>query len=181
MKRSIVFSVALLSAVLQAATLNAEDTARKEVVVEEIARNFSQLRLMTPNPVMVDPTVAASCVGPSPAEQFGPHFDRFNAAVKMYMNDLAASAFMSRELSGKLFQFPVGSVIVKEKLADFRGVGGMIKRRPGFDSAHNDWEYFYVEDPAKIEKGAIASCVQCHSRVDQKDYVFGSWYQPPVK
>jgi Cytochrome P460 len=182
-KRSIACSVVLVSAFPYVAILQAEEAPKKEVAAEEIARNYSRLRLMTPVPVTVDPIVAASCVGPLPVEQrrnlYGPHSD---AVVNMYMNDLAADAFISRERSpGKPLEFPAGSVIVKEKLADFQGVGGMIKRSPGYDSAHNDWEYFYFDDPAKMEKGPITTCVQCHSRVDQRDYVFGSWYQPAVK
>ena len=52
----------------------------------------------------------------------------------------------------------------------------MIKRSPGYDPANNDWEYFYFEKPASIEKGAITACVQCHARASQDDYVFGGWY-----
>jgi hypothetical protein len=55
------------------------------------------------------------------------------------------------------------------------GVGGMIKRGAGYDSAHGDWEYFYFEDARKIESGRISSCVQCHTGAANKDYVFGGW------
>ncbi len=100
------------------------------------------------------------------------------------MNDLAAGAFRKSSTP-----FPVGAIIVKEKsglnfnadggsAAEDRthdGVGGMIKRPPGFDAAHGDWEYFYFEDPSKIESGKIASCVGCHTGAAQRDYVFGDW------
>jgi hypothetical protein len=49
------------------------------------------------------------------------------------------------------------------------GVGGMVKRSAGYDPTHGDWEYFYFEDPKKIESGRIASCVQCHSSAKDKD------------
>jgi hypothetical protein len=55
------------------------------------------------------------------------------------------------------------------------GVGGMVKRAAGFDPAHGDWEYFYFEDPAHIESGAIATCTGCHASARATDYVFGSW------
>src|SRR5437763_734321 len=85
-----------------------------------------------------------------------------------------------------------GAVIIKEKSPDrpihipeggvlaFRhGVGGMVKRSPGFDPEHGDWEYFYYEDPKKIETGAITSCVKCHEGAKDKDYVFGAWAPHP--
>jgi hypothetical protein len=100
------------------------------------------------------------------------------------MNDPAARSFRENAAS-----YPVGSIIVKEKKAmSYRagdrssamtkardGVGGMIKRPPGYDPEHGDWEYFYFEDAAKIERGKIASCVQCHAGAAGKDYVFGNW------
>jgi len=51
----------------------------------------------------------------------------------------------------------------------------MIKRRPGYDPAHGDWEYFYFEDANKVESGKMNSCIQCHSGAADKDYVFGGW------
>jgi hypothetical protein len=60
------------------------------------------------------------------------------------------------------------------------GVGGMVKRPPGYDPEHGDWEYFYFEDPAKIESGKIGSCVACHAGAGQ-DHVFGSWARKNVK
>ena len=55
------------------------------------------------------------------------------------------------------------------------GVGGMIKRPAGYDPEHGDWEYFYFEQPTKIEHGRIASCVQCHAAAKSSDFIFGSW------
>jgi hypothetical protein len=51
----------------------------------------------------------------------------------------------------------------------------MVKRAPGFDSAQGDWEYFYFDDPSKIESGRMASCIECHRTAKQTDYVFGLW------
>jgi hypothetical protein len=87
--------------------------------------------------------------------------------------------------------YPVGAVIVKEKQrlepdgggqvtgqegsVASDGVGGMIKRLAGYDPEHGDWEYFYFEDPTKVEQGKIASCVECHRGAAATDYVFGGW------
>jgi hypothetical protein len=100
------------------------------------------------------------------------------------MNNLAADAF-----SVHANRFPVGAVIVKQKLAEgFRdrngvdvnvettsGDGGMVKRPAGYDPKHGDWEYFYLEEGSKIENGRISSCVQCHEAAKDKDYVFATW------
>jgi hypothetical protein len=162
-------------------------TASEQPDVEQVALTYRSLRAMTKEPVYVNPMFAAMCRNVSQEEVeaarkvFGPHA---NTAVRIYMNDLAADTF------GKANPvYPVGAIVVKEKEAmgyssatqpgsmvlDKGGVGGMIKRPAGYDSAHGDWEYFYFEDPGKVESGKIISCVQCHSGAAGQDYVFGSW------
>lgn len=156
-------------------------------VVADIARSYRRLEAMTKEPVLVDRKLAMLCVGVSQQQveeaqkQSGPHAD---TSVSIFMNEPAAVAFRQSSTT-----YPVGSVIVKEKHGlSYRpagglqktaqihdGVGGMIKRAPGFDSAHGDWEYFYFEDASKIESGKIASCVQCHSGAAKTDHVFGGW------
>jgi hypothetical protein len=114
-------------------------------------------------------------------QQHGPHAF---CSVNIYMNEVAATAF---EQSAS--PYPVNSVIVKEKWASADspdhihlqgsnlpdGVGGMIKRPPGYDPDHGDWEYFNFENPNKIESGRISSCVQCHQSAEKTDHVFGNW------
>ncbi len=99
------------------------------------------------------------------------------------MNNLAADAF---SLSAN--RYPVGAVIVKQKLVHgyrdkdgkpvnaANGVGGMVKRPPGYDPKHGDWEYFYFQDSSKVQSGRISSCVQCHDAAKDRDYMFGTWY-----
>jgi len=58
------------------------------------------------------------------------------------------------------------------------GVGGMIKRALGYDPEHGDWEYFFYEDPAKIDSGKLGNCIDCHQNASARDYVFGSWAEP---
>jgi hypothetical protein len=151
----------------------------------------------------VNPAVSAACRGGSQKEVAaalktkGPHA---NAAIQIYMNDVAARTFVSGGGS-----YEPGAVIVKQKsdqgyfdsesrkmvrsadagrmlpgelkraVSTDNGVGGMVKRAPGFDPAHGDWEYFYFEAGSKIEAGPIASCVKCHEAARDTDYVFGTW------
>ena len=163
----------------------AEDAPAPQIA--EIAKDYKKLHAMTPDRVFVDPGLAMLCRGASQRDveeaqkKSGPHA---HTSIRVYMNDLAAGAFKE---SAKAY--PVGAVIVKEKSGlnywssegdrkskkTHDGVGGMVKRAPGFDPAHGDWEYFYFEDAAKIESGKIASCVACHAGAAGRDFVFGSW------
>jgi hypothetical protein len=154
--------------------------------VQNVAAGYTNYQRITEDPVYVNPELAASCVGATKKTveaarvKFGPHA---NATVLIYMNKLGADAFNSNATD-----FPVGSAIVKQKFIfgylgktekdsepAHNGVGGMVKRPAGYDPEHGDWEYFYFDDPAKIESGRIESCVQCHSAAKSKDYVFGTW------
>jgi hypothetical protein len=157
---------------------------RNDVI--EVSGTYKGLRLITPEPVFVNMELAILCRGASEDEvesarlRYGPHA---HAQISVYMNDAAAGAF-----AGGKGAYPAGAVIVKEKKAlgyfptgerertvPHDGVGGMVKREPGYDREHGDWEYFYFEDPAKVERGKIASCVNCHQAAAGKGYVFGDW------
>lgn len=163
-------------------------TQAQEVKVSDVARDYAKLTAMTPKPVFVNPELAMLCRGASQkeveeaAKTLGPHA---HTSVRIFMNEQAADAFKQ-----KLQSYPIGSIVVKEKQGlqywgasgwrekgskTHSGVGGMIKRGKGFDPDHGDWEYFYFEEPAKVESGKIASCVQCHAGAAEKDYVFGNW------
>lgn len=113
----------------------------------------------------------------------GPHA---NTGILIYMNELAANTFTTTNKS-----YPVGAAVVKRKTiheyltksgklirSSDNGVGGMIKRSSGYDPVHGDWEYFYFEDPKKIQSGRLQSCVKCHEGAKATDYVFGTWKSP---
>lgn len=148
--------------------------------VQFVAERYRQLEAITPLPVSVSVVAATRCSAITADElvlsesRYGPHAEMF---VSIYMNTIAADHSLSSKAS-----FPVGSVIVKEKSVLWPtgktrpdGVGGMIKREPGFDATHGDWEYFYYEELGEIERGSITSCVQCHVHAKSTDYVFGYW------
>lgn len=166
---------------------NVTENAHNWPSAEDISRNYGRLRLITKEPVLVDPQFAMLCVGiwkqhvDDARKRSGPHA---HTSIRIFMNDLATSAFRKSKA------YPVGSVIVKEKQGlEYKvndttpegsaktrdGVGGMIKRPVGYDPEHGDWEYFYFEDVAEIEYGKINSCIECHRGAAQSDYVFGNW------
>jgi hypothetical protein len=153
--------------------------------IPEIATSYTKLAHATNRPVDTDPTFATLCIGVSrhhveaARAEGGPHT---YTRIMVYMNDSALQAFKS---SARVF--PEGAIVVKEKKGlayndtesrqtayTPNGVGGMVKRQAGYDPQHGDWEYFYFEDPAKIESGKIASCVKCHEGAG-RDHVFGNW------
>jgi hypothetical protein len=78
---------------------------------------------------------------------------------------------------------PVGAIVVKEKHHDpvVTGppveFGAMIKREPGYDPAHGDWEYLFVAmKPEKtVARGKLESCIDCHSNAKDKDYLFRTY------
>jgi Cytochrome P460 len=142
---------------------------------KDVSRDYRQLRLMTKYPVSVDPALAGLCRGMTPGEiadarkRSGPHAI---SSINIFMNNVAVDAFQRSRTP-----YPVGSVIVKEK-CEYRdpvGVGGMIKRPPGYDPENGDWEYFYSEATSALESGKIGSCVECHRGASSRDYVFADW------
>lgn len=152
--------------------------------IAHVAANYKMMQAMTKRPVIVDAGLAALCRGVQPSDveagrkTFGPHW---HTAVNIFMNDGAATTFGATGV-----KYPVGSVIVKQKVAienstvlpgerSTAGVGGMIKRPAGYDNANGNWEYFYFNDVNHIEHGRIETCVQCHRGAAGKDYVFGAW------
>ncbi len=159
-------------------------------VIAEIAKSYRAYQNLTPDLTFVNPELAMLCRGANQQEvetaqkTKGPHA---NTAIRIFMNESAARTFAAGRGA-----YDPGAVIVKEKMPlgysdtagrkrvrPNEGVGGMVKRAPGFDPEHGDWEYFYFEDPAKIETGAIASCVKCHAGAKAKDHVFGTWASHP--
>jgi hypothetical protein len=73
--------------------------------------------------------------------------------------------------------FPVGSIIVKEKLlqADSpqpEALGMMIKREEGFNPAGGDWEYVYWTADSVTQGEALAHCQECHLGQTETDSVF---------
>ncbi len=153
--------------------------------ISDVVNSYKGLKLMTPEAVFVNPELAMLCVGASKEAveharvAKGPHA---NCSVKIYMNELAAKAFETNS------SYPVGAIIVKEKsMLGYRsktetewqgtgdGVGGMVKREDGFDESNGNWEYFYFDDVKSIESGKMKSCIECHQKARDSDFIFGDW------
>jgi hypothetical protein len=101
----------------------------------------------------------------------------------MYLNEMARSGVLDRERP-----MQVGATIVKEKWPGENAkqpiaYAAMIKRPPGYDAKHGNWEYVYAELDGKrrMERGRIASCIACHQGAAKRDYVFGRHLQAKVQ
>jgi len=136
-------------------------------------RDFTRL---TKRPHLVSPLTSTLCTTPSRAmeeqegKKTGPHY---KARVHIYANPVALPAIAER-----MTQFPVGAIVVKEKLGDgdkVAGIGGMIKRAAGYDPPNGDWEYFYYEGTDSLTTGRISSCIECHRSARSTDYVYSVW------
>jgi hypothetical protein len=94
----------------------------------------------------------------------------------VYANALAREGFTK---DGLVTKFPVGSVIVREKLSRETDVlpqlvAAMIKRPPGFNPKGGDWEFLIADGKlTKVrERQKTGSCLKCHSSQAERDFVY---------
>jgi hypothetical protein len=153
-----------------------------DVTEQSVFSFYKSLELLTPAPIAVSPDIAVKCTRPSAAElaadeqRTGPHSNTF---VNLYVNAIARQA-----IEDEAALFPVGAVIVKEKL-NWSGtapvaIGGMVKRPQGFDPANGDWEYFYAARAGGFASGRLENCISCHSQPAARDHVFLSGLRSPA-
>lgn len=136
----------------------------------ELGLDFSQWSAATDGPIPVDSLFAMYC-RPGGAALHGPHD---GASIVVRVNPEAMEEFKARR------PLPAGSVVIKEKHrgaevdAHMTDYGVMIKREPGYDPDNGDWEYAYVDLQGKqpVERGRIESCIECHRRVAESDYLY---------
>jgi hypothetical protein len=106
---------------------------------------------------------AADC---RPGNQpLGPHQGRY---IRVFVNG------PGRDAIGTAKPYPVGSVIVKEKLlkrddATPNELGIMIKRESG-------WEYKFIGADGKLAEGNnVNSCATCHARAKHDSVFIAEW------
>ncbi len=104
-----------------------------------------------------------------------PHRDKY---FTVYVNEVGRRAMLNQ----KQPKFPVGSVIVKEKLPvqDSQTpelLTVMIKQKQGFNPASGDWEYMVVDGTGtKMEgRGNLQNCQSCHVGYQKNDYIFRTY------
>ena len=126
-------------------------------------------------PQIVPSRIAIQCAMPTREERNledqNPHRDKF---VVVYVNATGRNAMMEQ----KWPRFPVGSVIVKEKLTTKESATPelltvMKKREPGYDPNKGDWEYFVFDGTGRDMKasGKLEKCQGCHLEERHTDFV----------
>lgn len=155
-----------------------EGSARGQV--KEIAgyKNWTKVNAV---PQLMPERVATDCamvVSPGGAVINGPENPHRDKYFTVYVNDVGRTAMLKQ----KNPKFPVGSIIVKEKLADKESrspelLTVMIKREKGFNSVSGDWEYMVLDGAGtKIEgRGQLQNCQACHLTNRKTDYIFRTY------
>jgi hypothetical protein len=122
-------------------------------------------------PVKQDLFASADCADvrtPVPS----PHKDKY---IRVYVNDVGQEAM----LEAKSPKFPVGTIVIKEKLPEKKSQTPefftiMLKREAGYDPRGGDWQYLIMRSAkAKIETPSdIESCQSCHSAwAEKSDFI----------
>ena len=111
-------------------------------------------------------------------EAKNPHNDKF---INVYVNDLGKDEMLKK----KNPNFPVGTVIVKEKLptaesTDAELLTVMIKREKDYNSKVGDWEFltFNGAGTETTARGKLQNCQTCHLVEKSTDYVSRRGYLP---
>jgi hypothetical protein len=106
-----------------------------------------------------------------------PHEKGVKTFARYFANELAET-----EIYKDAPKFPVGSIIVREKLLSAEDtnpelVTAMIKREKGFSRKTGDWEYLVVEGGLNKIKSRekVGSCSKCHAGAAQTDFVFKTY------
>jgi hypothetical protein len=142
-------------------------------------RDYKSWTQVNPTALKLPALVNALCAMPTrqPAvdSSQNPHRQRY---FIVYVNETGREA-MTSQLKPV---FPVGSIIVKEKLLTENDTSPemltvMIKREQGFNPESGDWEYMVVSGSrTRIEgRGKLENCQSCHVSKGDTDYVFRTY------
>ena len=109
--------------------------------------------------------------------QKNPHEKGDRTFTRVFANESA-----SAEIYKDAPKFPVGAIIVREKLLNAEDtkpelVTVMVKREKGFSKKTGDWEYLVVEgglDKIK-QREKVGSCSKCHANAESTDFVFKTY------
>ena len=138
-------------------------------------------------PQLMPGRVASACAvwfGSGGVEVDGPKNPHRDKYFTVYVNEIGRKAMLDQ----KSPKFPVGSVIVKEKLSAVDSqtpelLTVMIKQKAGFNPASGDWEYMVLDGTGtKVEgRGQLQNCQSCHLSNQKTDYIFRTYLSDEVR
>lgn len=110
-----------------------------------------------------------------------PHKDKY---INVFVNAVGKEAMLMQ----KRPKFPVGTVIVKEKLSSPDSLipellTVMIKRAKGFNPKVGDWEFMTLNGDATevTSKGKLENCQTCHIGYKQNDFITRTYLTDAIK
>ncbi len=135
---------------------------------------YKQWTKVTSEPYNTDPRTWAMCFRPSFSPKINildPHMSKY---ISVFVNPVGETAM----LHDKNPNFPIGSVIVKEKLTSNESVSPVLltvmrKRESGYNPTAGDWEYsvFNGEGTQIQAQGKLENCQKCHVKWKKTDYI----------
>lgn len=148
-------------------------------------KGYRQWTRVNPVPADLPSPLAVLCAAPTAKqiemETGNPHRDKF---ITVYVNELGTKAMMHERNP----RFPMGSVIVKEKLpakdsSSPELLTVMIKREAGYNPANGDWEYMALDGNGKEvrARGRLEKCQGCHQMAKHGDYVYRNYLPAEVR
>ena len=154
----------LLAGTVCALTVHSQDSSIKDssfdlVSLKSQITNYKSWTAVNAQPAKMSPVTSLMCSSPAAS---APHADKY---LRVYVNDAGRDAMFQTTNP----RFPVGTIIVKEKLPaidstepEFYTI--MVKRESSYDPAHGNWQYLTMSgDRSKIEGPKnIRSCQACH-------------------
>ncbi|RYX84906.1 hypothetical protein EON83_08170 [bacterium] len=177
---ALVLGALALSVVGGIALRRVQDTKYLPLAEANSIKDYKKWFRVTPKPLYLPIWTDMLCRRASPEEvkeaESNPHRRKF---FNVYVNSVGKKAM----LTAKNPVFPVGSIIIKEKLPDEKSdspelLTVMIKRQKGYDSANGDWEY-QVADGAATQiqgRGKLTNCQSCHASQKATDYVYRTYW-----
>ena len=133
--------------------------------------NYRQWTKVNPTPQLMEPLSSLSCAIAPGRQEGSPHLDKY---VSVFVNSVGREQMMTKRSP----KFPVGSMIVKEKLESPDStkpelLTAMIKRQPGYNPESGDWEYLVLDGAASkiVERGKLTRCSGCHRPYQSTDFI----------
>jgi len=143
--------------------------------LETIFAHYKDWANLTPHPENVSMYIYLLCTLPSPEQMAFAESEHGERYLNVFVNQTGAPTMA--EVGQR--EFPVGTVIVKEKLLEAEAtspsaLGLMIKRELGFNPEGNDWEYVYRNEQGEIFRGPerLPNCQACHLKEVGGDSVY---------
>lgn len=154
--------------------------------LKALVSQLESMHKVNSSPHLIQPMVVVLCRIPTRSEESRTHESPHRGYyIDVYVNEIGREAMMESTIP----KYPVGTVIIKEKFPwseeddpatstkDVELYTIMIKRETGYNPACGDWEFGAINgDFSDSEVGKLSSCMRCHRKNPEMDFVFRDDY-----